>query len=479
MQHSGASCVLTHAWAGWLHTAPALCVQILHFQPTALFGTQLQTPCAALVRDAQKGEEAYLGAYLETGMRFVERVLFGEDLPKYSDQAVYPQTAHRRTLCLRKHCDSQCARGLGDEYKFWAHLLSLHPPDRNELAKHLCGMDEDLRTSMWNRLLRSSPSYQDNVVHDEEDRAIVCRVMEVCRSTDSECSLEREVFCIYKNILRFCDVGEADRDIMSLILHILRLPHADELVTFRVLYFFLYTLGYTQAFLDGGTRDLVCMLAARGVMPLLLDICVCFNLYFSDFQAYAADNAREDLNLHVQAKMERLLHFAMERYRPVEERNCHFASEGYFDFLVVQNESIKAHEDVKMRLADKIRQLEETNRELVGKNQNLVDSLETMEAELQIFNENLHRHSRRSSSLVGKAVQKLRDQKETPLELSKDDIGEVRHVSHFLYDIDAGTRHLVSMVFNRDDVPRLLSKSFATAVLRRVHQGVWYDIELR
>lgn len=320
-------------------------------------------------------------------MRFVERVLFGEDLPKYSDQAVYPQKALRKTLCLRKHCDSQCAADFGGDYKFWAHMLSLRSPDRMELAKHVCKMDDDLRTSVWNRLLRSSPSYQDSVGHDERDREVVCRVIEVCRSMDSECHLEREVFCIYKNILRFCDVDQADKHIMSLILHILRLPYADELLTFRALYFFLYTLGYTQAFLSEETRGIMCRLAAHGVIPLLLDMCVCFNLHFNDFQAYTAENAQESLNLHVQTKMERLLQFAMERYRPIEERSCHFASESYFDFLVVQNESIKAHEDTKMRLADKIRQLEESNRELEGKNQNLADSLKTMEAELKIFNE--------------------------------------------------------------------------------------------
>lgn len=320
-------------------------------------------------------------------MGFVEKVLFGEDLPRHSDQAIYPQTTFRKTLCLRKHCSSQCIAGAGGEYKFWAYLLSLQTPDRRELAKHICQMDADLRTSVWNRLLRSTPPYQDSVGHDDNDRAIVQRVIDTCREMESECALEREVFCIYKNILRFCDVEQASRPVMVLILHILRLPHADELVTFRVLYFFLYTLGYIQAFLNEATRDMMCRLAAHGIMPALLDICVCFNLYFSDFKVYVAEHAEEDLNLNVQAKMERLLQFAEQRYRPLEERASHFASESYFDFLVIQNESIKAHEDMKMRLADKIKQLEETNRELEGRNENLADNVETMEAELKIFNE--------------------------------------------------------------------------------------------
>lgn len=320
-------------------------------------------------------------------MGFVEKVLFGEDLPRYSDQAIYPQTTFRKTLCLRKHCSSQCISGSDEDYKFWAYLLSLQSTDRRELVKHICKMDNDLRTSVWNRILRRSPAYQDNVGHEDTDREIVQRIIDMCRKMESECPLEREVFCIYKNILRFCDVEQASMQVMMLILHILRLPHADELVTFRVLYFFLYTLGYIQAFRNETMRDIMCKLTVQDIMPALLDICVCFNLYFNDFKIYVEENAHEDLNLHVKAKMVRLLQFAVQRYKPIEECVNHFASESYFDFLVIQNESIKAHEDMKTRLVDKIKQLEESNRVLEGKNQNLADNLETMEAELRIFNE--------------------------------------------------------------------------------------------
>lgn len=320
-------------------------------------------------------------------MGFVEKVLFGEDLPRYSDQAIYPQTTFRKTLCLRKHCGTQCLVGSEGDYKFWAYLLSLQSPDRRELTKHICQMEDELRTSVWSRFLRSSPSYQDNVGHDDNDREIVQIIIDMCREMESGCPLEREVFCIYKNILRFCDVEQASKQVMVLILSILRLPYADELVTFRVLYFFLYTLGYIQAFLNEETRDIMCRLTAQGAMPALLDICVCFNLYFSDFSVYITENMQEDLNLNVKAKMERLVEFAVQRYRPIEERANHFASESYFDFLVIQNESIKAHEDMKTRLVDKIKKLEESKKELEGKNQNLADNLGTMEAELMIFNE--------------------------------------------------------------------------------------------
>lgn len=320
-------------------------------------------------------------------MGFVEKMLFGEDLPKYSDQAIYPQTTFRKILCLRKHCDSECITGSVEDYKFWAYLLSLQSPDRKELVKYIYKMDDDLRTSVWNRLLRSSPSYQDSIGYDDNDKEIVRSIIDMCRNLNSNCSLEREVFCIYKNILRFCDVEQADKHIMSLIIHILRLPYADELVAFRALYFFLYTLGYIQAFLSESTKDIMCKLAFLDIMPVLLDVCICFNLYFSDFQVYIAENSLEDLNIRVQTKMEKILQFAVERYRPIEERSCNLASESYFDFLVIQNESIKAHEDMKTRLVNKIKQLEQSNRELGGKNQNLADNLETMEGELNIFNE--------------------------------------------------------------------------------------------
>lgn len=91
----------------------------------------------------------------------------------------------------------------------------------------------------------------------------------------------------------------------------------------------------------------------------------------------------------------------------------------------------------------------------------------------------LHKHSRRPSSLLSKAARRLKEQKATPLGFGKDDVSKVEHVSHFLYHLDVGRRLLVSMVFNRDDIPRLVSRNFGTVVLRRVYQSVWYDLELR
>lgn len=90
---------------------------------------------------------------------------------------------------------------------------------------------------------------------------------------------------------------------------------------------------------------------------------------------------------------------------------------------------------------------------------------------------NLHKHSRRTS-LLNKAAQRLKGQRATTLKFCKDDVREIKHISHFLYHVDVGKLLLVSMVFNRDDIPRFAAESFSVVVLSRVYQDIWYDLEM-
>lgn len=90
---------------------------------------------------------------------------------------------------------------------------------------------------------------------------------------------------------------------------------------------------------------------------------------------------------------------------------------------------------------------------------------------------NLHRRSRRTS-LLNKAMQRLRGQEAAALRLDREEVQEVRHISHFLYCVNAGRQLLVSMVFNRDDIPRFVAGRFGTVVLNRAYQDVWYDLEM-
>lgn len=90
---------------------------------------------------------------------------------------------------------------------------------------------------------------------------------------------------------------------------------------------------------------------------------------------------------------------------------------------------------------------------------------------------NLHKHSR-MSSFLSKATRRLKSQNIIILKFDKDDIKEIKHISHFLYHVDVGKPLLVSMVFNRDDIPRFVSKSFSIVTFSRVYQNIWYDLEI-
>lgn len=90
---------------------------------------------------------------------------------------------------------------------------------------------------------------------------------------------------------------------------------------------------------------------------------------------------------------------------------------------------------------------------------------------------NLHKRSRRTF-LLNKAIQRLKGQEATALRLHKDEVQEIKHISHLLYCVDVGRSLLVSMVFNRDDIPRFVSENFSSIVLNHAYQDIWYDLEM-
>lgn len=76
-------------------------------------------------------------------------------------------------------------------------------------------------------------------------------------------------------------------------------------------------------------------------------------------------------------------------------------------------------------------------------------------------------------------MQRLKRQEPTAFRLNKDEIREVKHISHFLYSVDIGRLLLVSMVFNQDDILRFVTASFDSVVINRTYQDIWYDLDMR
>jgi hypothetical protein len=77
--------------------------------------------------------------------------------------------------------------------------------------------------------------------------------------------------------------------------------------------------------------------------------------------------------------------------RDIEKRtdNTNEKDEKYFDFLIVQNECVKAQEEMRTTLSNEISVLKGENVELKRRNENLHEAIQTMELELNEFQETL------------------------------------------------------------------------------------------
>ncbi|KAF7683230.1 hypothetical protein TCON_1562 [Astathelohania contejeani] len=170
-------------------------------------------------------------------MDFIEKLLLGKHLPKYSEEASYPSETHRKFWCAQKHCTEACKynqaqKSMREDWEFWAFYLSEKYINPLEFVKKSRQINNELRFSLWVASAKAkelNAIYSDDISQEDSDKYLVNEILNICRNDDKEC--EHDIFKIYKNL----DVEDNGIWIISLIRHIYNQQHSTTILTFKLM----------------------------------------------------------------------------------------------------------------------------------------------------------------------------------------------------------------------------------------------------
>ncbi|CAD27163.1 hypothetical protein [Encephalitozoon cuniculi GB-M1] len=364
-------------------------------------------------------------------MEFLDSLILGSNTPRYADEALFPSRTYKKLICNRKHCNTTCASKTLAEFEFWAYFLSEKKPNRREVRKKIHTISKDLRFSIWAKCSGSrerhmelkpvgphdpakAPDTKDGV-NDHgrlDDRDLVRFILDMCRSTE-DCSQEA-IFNILKNLERDFPIISNHELLALFIMHVLELPYASPQTVYCLIYSLMKSHNFCSIFSeskksdepaeDNDTDGDIVNKADPGfwkalisehssVLDQMIDLLLCYE---------GADIASVPLFLREQTggdNLEEWVRFMsmrsnLERLGSVFESNklsgpveVDRREETYFDFLVIQNEAIKAQETMRMEVSERLNSLQEERDELYAQKANLVEACSSLESDLKEYQE--------------------------------------------------------------------------------------------
>lgn len=322
-------------------------------------------------------------------MQFLDNILLGANTPRHADLASYPSGTFRKSACTRKHCSTMCTTKLFEEFEFWAHVLSEEQVQRDEVRRNIHTMKRDLRFSVWVRISGCRDGAGMEAVGPSksvDDRDLVAFILDACKETGSQ----EAVFNIFRNLEKMFPGTSESRCLVLFIRHILDLPHAGPEQAFRLMCMLMRQHNLGGVFAEKGDAAEFWMRVVENgcVLEQIIDLVLCHE--GADLCAvprFVQKQTGDDVQgwmefLDVRSNVERLdAVFRSTRVESaVEECGC---EETYFDFVVVQNELIRAQEAMRAELGARISELETERDELDLQKQNLVGACRSLEDELR------------------------------------------------------------------------------------------------
>ncbi|ADM12321.2 uncharacterized protein Eint_091950 [Encephalitozoon intestinalis ATCC 50506] len=359
-------------------------------------------------------------------MEFLDRLILGSRTPRYADEALFPSRTYKKPMCNRKHCNTSCTSRVLEEFEFWAYFLSEKEPNRREVRKKIHTMSKDLRFSIWIKCVGSREKFirmkeiglsntkEARDVESKEDgnrklddKGLVKFILDMCR--DAEGNNQEAIFNILKNLERdFSSIS--NKKLLALtIMHILELPYASPQTTYRFIHSLMEShnfcsvfSGFNESELDNGMdqddensvhsafwKFIISENAL--VFDRIIDLLVCYegaNIAsvptFLKKQTGDNDVQKWVEFISVRSNLDKLGSvFDSERLEgptEVEDRE-----ETYFDFLVIQNETIKAQEMMKIETNEKLNSLKEERDELYAQKVNLMEACSSLESDLKEY----------------------------------------------------------------------------------------------
>ncbi|KAG5860386.1 hypothetical protein KMI_01g00180 [Encephalitozoon hellem] len=361
-------------------------------------------------------------------MEFLDSLILGSSTPRYADEALFPSKTYKKPICNRKHCNTTCTSKVLAEFEFWAYFLSEKEPNRKEARKKIHTINRDLRFSVWTKCIGSrercielkpvglpdpsggpSDKLQENEHGKMEDRDLVKFILDLCR--DVEGNSQEDMFNIIKNLERDFPMISDFRLLALFIMHFLELPYTSPRAVYRFVYSLMESHNFCSVFsmaeeskTDDGTsgdeknsirpafwKSFVCDYPL--VFDQMVDLLLCYE--GADIASVPAflqrqtggSNLEEWVKfISIRSNLEKLGDvFDSERLeRPVEVNK---REETYFDFLVVQNEAIKAQEMMKIEASERLNSLQEERNELYVQKVNLMKACSSLESDLKEYRE--------------------------------------------------------------------------------------------
>ncbi|TBU17911.1 hypothetical protein CWI42_110360 [Ordospora colligata] len=361
-------------------------------------------------------------------MSFLDNLILGTNTPKYTDEVLFPSKVYSRVRCGKKHCTAMCTTRSYAEYEFWAYTLSEKDVDMNEIRNNIYRMDDGLRFSVW---IKCSGSRDESIelenirpcvlgmscnaglttdsegdVDFGEDMAIVKYILEICKNSDE--SNEEAIFSIFKNVRKSL-TGIYDAKLLVFVIkHVIELPYA----TAGLVYKFICSMARrhnlngifamhiknnecTEAINDNNNEEkhLCFWMMLVSKYPLYFNYVIDFVICSIDIDItsipdaickHLNSNSIEDWIdfVSVASNMSKLVDVCI--YTQGDSMNSvNKDEERYFDFLVIQNEMIKAQEMLKKETDERIRSLLNERDELLAQKSSLMEACKTLEKDLK------------------------------------------------------------------------------------------------
>ncbi|EOB11249.1 hypothetical protein NBO_1351g0001 [Nosema bombycis CQ1] len=368
-------------------------------------------------------------------MDFLDNLILGKNTPLYADESTFPSKTYKKNLCRKKHCDKNCLKYAGEDWDFWAMVLSCKPLDKSEIGNRILNMKECMRYSVWYRMCSDikmdNNDREGNVIddpeviqHEQRDKEILKLILKRFRYKEID---EEKLF---EMIIQTLNDNSININIfLDFIYNILDMPYADLIYLKVILKFMNDKLKLFELFSHQNNEDqdvlnnFIEYLVKNNFdfFSKIIDLILCYqNTTFREAMLYFVDENKTDFELLITVQnLNKLKDFLRKKKNTLKEVEIvtKNTEPTYYDFLVVQNETIKAQEHIKEEYITKITELENKNKELESSLEHFKEISTSLEEELTDYQDNYVKEisrllddTKKENDVLQKEILKLRDE---------------------------------------------------------------------
>lgn len=296
-----------------------------------------------------------------------------------TDTSAYPSRKYKKVLCSRQHCTDACSRSHSEMWKFWSLFLSSSLPNHHLLFANISSMPDILRFAVYSKCFKMR-ALSKQTSQDDSDPLLTSQI--IAESAKLDYKYPKDVFNIYKLLESSFNLNHL---MINIIIGILKLDGSSVGKAYGILYGLLDRHGLDELIADEEKNKEIFQIAKIAIEErpkvwlFMTDLVIALKCTYKQI----IERTRKFSKMDEPAKVVAVLagrkntkYYAGEYGKDEKkEKNKKEKKETYFDFLVVQNELIKAQENIKSKLNEEKKKLEDENIELKMVNQELRNEL--------------------------------------------------------------------------------------------------------